>query len=578
MWYALIKVIKFHRLNIAVILCYFLFTLIFTFPLFLHISTSTPLADRQGDQFQSMWMFWWFKTALLNLKTNPLYTNFVYYPHGSSLIYHMPIFLSLLALPFQYLFGSPAGLIIGYNLILMFTFVLSGFGVYLLTKYLVKDPVTAFICGLLFAFCPYRLWHLNHLNLLSTEWIPFYILYLIKSVDEKSLKNFLWTGAFFIFTFLSDFTCALFLVLFTLIYLIYLLVKSRKQLLDKKVIRNSSIALFTVIIILSPLLYSLSSTKIAWPQPSMDELGRYSANLLGYFLPVKERSLLGSHLLPSQRDYNAVAGGEIFLGYILLFSVLYTWIKLRGKKIKFWFFSSLVFLLLSLGHTLHIYNHSYYSKWLPYNLLYTHVPLLQIGRTPCRFSLMATLCLIIFSSYGLTRFFNLHNTKDKNLSDLKNFFRGFLVRKGMPLVVVMLACSEFIVLPTTLIKVDIPECYKKIKDTQGEFAILELPASFSGVGLIGNVYMFYQTVHEKKIVNGYLTRHSPNSMDFLKELFPEENITLDSRFRDKLAQSNVKQVIVHEYQKRLEGTLENEDTSCLVIKEKPSSIKVFQSF
>jgi hypothetical protein len=577
MWYALTKILKLHRLNIAVILCYFLFTLIFTFPLLLHISTSTPLADHQGDQFQSMWMFWWFKTALLNLETNPLYTNFVYYPHGSSLIYHMPIFLSLLALPFQYLFGSPSGLIIGYNLILMFTFVLSGFGVYLLTKYLVKDPLTAFICGVLFAFCPYRLWHLNHLNLLSTEWIPFYILYLIKSVAVKSLKNFLWTGTFFIFTFLSDFTFALFLVLFTLIYLIYLLARSRKQLLNKKVVRNSSIALFTVLIILSPLLYSLSSTKIAW-QPSIDELRDYSTNLLGYFLPVKERSLLGSHLLFSQRDYNGVAGEEIFLGYILLFFVLYTWIRLRRKKIKFWFFSSLVFLLLSLGHTLHIYNHSYYSKWLPYNLLYTHVPLLQIGRTPCRFSLMVTLCLIVFSSYGLTRFFNLSTPPDKKLSDLKNFFKGFLSRKGIPLVVMTLACLEFIVLPTTLIKVEIPECYQNIKDTPGEFAILEIPASFSGMGIIGNLYMFYQTVHEKKMVDGYLTRHSPNSTDFLQELFPEENVMLDSTFRDKLAQSNVKQVIFHEYQRRLEGTLENEDTNCLVIKEKPSSIEVFQVF
>lgn len=582
---------KFPRLNITVIFLYLLFTLLFTFPLFLKICTSTPLGDGSGDQFQSMWMFWWFKTALFNLKTPPLYTDFVFYPCGSSLIYHMPIFLSLLALPFQYLFSSPANLVISYNFILMFTFVLSGFGAYLLIKYLVKDSVTAFICGLLFAFCPYRLWNLNHLNLLSTQWIPFYILYLIKSVDEKSLKNSLWAGAFFIFTFLSDLTCALFIALFTLTYFLYLLIKSRKLLLDKKVIKNSFTALFAVIIILSPLLYSLSFTQIDW-RPQESESISYSANLVGYFLPAQERSFLGSHFLPSQNDYHGVAGQELFLGYILLFFVLYTLIKLRKEKVKFWFFSSLVFLLLSLGYAIHIYNHSYYFKWLPYNLLYTYVPLLQIGRTPCRFSLMVTLCLIIFSSYGLARFFNLSNTQDKKSSDLKNFFKGFLVRKGMPLVVVMLICLEFIVLPTRLIRVEVPECYQKIKDMPGEFAIFELPAFFHGAGLMANVYMFYQTIHGKKVVDGCLSRASYNSRDFLKEIFPKveiatvvmynvDNMIVDREFKNKLAKNNVKYVIVHDafsQQKEFDELWKAEDSSGLTIKEKDSGVKIFKTF
>jgi len=432
MRYLPIKLLQRHRLNITVIFLYLLFTSIFTFPLFLHISTSTPLADGSGDQFQFMWMFWWFKTALFELQTNPLYTNFIYYPQGTSLIYHLFIFLNLLAIPFQYLFGTPGDLIISHNLILIFTFVFSGFGGYLLIKHLVKDSVTAFVCGLLFAFCPYRLWHLNHLNLLSTVWIPFYILYLIRSIDEKSLKNFLWAGVFFILTFLSSLTYVLFLVLFTLIYLLYLLIRSRKQLFDKRVIKNSVIALFIVIVLLSPLLYALSSSKIDW-QPSTEASTIYSANLVGYFLPVKERSLLVGHFLPSRFDYRGVSGGELFLGYVLLFFVVYTWIRFPRKKIEFWLFSSLAFLLLSFGHTIHIFDNSYFFKWLPYNLLYTYVPLFQIGRTPCRFSLMVTLCLIIFSSYGLTRFFRLSTTPDKNLSDVKNFFRGFLVGKECPL-------------------------------------------------------------------------------------------------------------------------------------------------
>ncbi len=568
---------KLHQVSLTVIFLYFLFTLIFTFPLFLHLSTSTPMSDGQGDQFQSMWMFWWFKAALFNLKTSPFFTSFLFYPHGSSLIYHMPIFLSFLSLPFQYLIGTSAGLIVGYNLILIFTFVLTGFGAYLLTKYLIKNPAAAFICGLMFAFSSYRLSNLNHLNLLSTEWIPFFMLYLIRSVDEKLLKHSIWAGIFFILTFLSDFPCALFLVFFTVIYLLFKLIKARKQLLGKKLIKNFGIMLVIVIIVLSPLLYSLYSTKVDW-QPQTQGSIRYSANILGYFLPVKENSLLGGLFLPSQHDYNGVAGDELFLGYTLLFAMLYTWIKLRRDQIKFWFFSSFVFLLLSLGQAIHVYNRTYHASWLPYNLLYNYIPLFQIGRTPYRFSLMVNLCLIIFSSYGLARWFSTSNPSYKNILNLKTFLKEFLVRKGLPLVVVGLICLEFIMLPTTLIRVEVPECYQKIKEIPGDFAILEVPASFSGNSMIANIYMYYQTVHGKRVVNGSLTRPSTHSRDFLQEISSTEKMKLDSTTVEKLMQNNVKYLLAHEYQKSLQGTLVFEDTSHCVFREEFSKIAIYQIF
>jgi hypothetical protein len=193
---------------------------------------------------------------------------------------------------------------------------------------------------------------------------------------------------------------------------------------------------------------------------------------------------------------------------------------------------------------------------------------------------MVTLCLIIFSSYGLARFFNLLHTPNKNLSDLKNFFKGFLVRKGMPLVVVTLVCLEFIALPTILIRVEVPGCYRKIKEMQGDFAILELPASFFGHGLMGNLYMFYQTVHGKKIVNGYLSRPSYYSRDFLKEILPKEYATLDSEFKNKLAKNNVKYFTVHELFNRPYELLKIEDKNCytVTVKEQSSDIKFFQTF
>jgi hypothetical protein len=248
-------------------------------------------------------------------------------------------------------------------------------------------------------------------------------------------------------------------------------------------------------------------------------------------------------------------------------------------KIKFWFFSALIFLAFSLGQAIHIYNRSYDLKWLPYNLIYTYIPFFQIGRTPFRFSLMVELCCVIFSSYGLCRLFNWGNHSRVYLLDLKNFLKGFLIRKGMPVGIVLLVCLEFVKLPTALINVKVPECYQKLREIKGDFAILEAPASFTGTAAIANIYMLYQTVHEKKEVNGSLTRPSYHAADLLKELSADQEVKLDSTFIDKLARNNVQYLIIHKYQKTLQGTLKwNKNMSYSVFEEEPTSIGIIQTF
>ena len=534
-----------------------------------------------------MWSWWSFKTSLLELKTSFLHTDFMYYPQGTSLVYHPSVFLSPAALPFQYLFETPKNLIISHNLLMMFSFVLSGFGMYLLVKHLTKDPVVGFISGLLFAFCPYRLCHMSHMNLLSTQWIPFYVLYLVESVDRKALRPSLLASVFFILTFLSSLTYASFLALFTVFYLLYILIRSRERLFDMKVIRNLSIALLVVCMVLSPLLYSLYSTRIDWAASGQSMIGT-GANLLGYFVPVKERSLLGAHFLPSQFKYRGAAGGEVFLGYLLLFLAGYTWVRRPPRNARFWFFSSVAFLLLSLGQAIHVYNQSLHFKWLPYGILRACIPAFQVGRTPCRFSIMVMLSLIVFSSYGMARIFNQSGTKTVDLSKLTNFFRRFLIRRGIPLMMVGLVCLEFIVLPTKLIKVHIPECYDRIRSEPGDFAIIELPHACVGTSLMCNVRMLYQTYHGKRVVNGYLARPSYYSKDFLNQVVSEQERTETGEVHytydtDRLAASNVKFAVKHETELPWKSVSEPPSRKmrafrCAVIDERPSTIEVVELF
>jgi hypothetical protein len=63
--------------------------------------------------------------------------------------------------------------VLAYNLLFLSTFVLSGLGMFLLVRELTKHPLAAFVAGLAFAFAPYRLAQLSHLQVLSAQWMPF---------------------------------------------------------------------------------------------------------------------------------------------------------------------------------------------------------------------------------------------------------------------------------------------------------------------------------------------------------------------------------------------------------------------
>ncbi len=80
---------------------------------------------------------------------------------------------ALLALP---VYALTHNVLLSYNLLFLATFVLSGLGVFLLVRDLTSQTAAAFLAGLLFAFAPYRVEQLSHLQVLSSQWMPFALL------------------------------------------------------------------------------------------------------------------------------------------------------------------------------------------------------------------------------------------------------------------------------------------------------------------------------------------------------------------------------------------------------------------
>ncbi len=60
-----------------------------------------------------------------------------------------------------------------YNLLFLSTSVLSGLGTFLLVRELTGSARAGFVAGLLYGFAPYRIGQFSHLQVMSSQWMPF---------------------------------------------------------------------------------------------------------------------------------------------------------------------------------------------------------------------------------------------------------------------------------------------------------------------------------------------------------------------------------------------------------------------
>lgn len=141
-------------------------TCAYTWPLAAHLGSSVP-HDR-GDPLLVTWILWW-STKAMPL-TERWWNAPAFYPapgvfgFSESLLSLAPITAPILAVS-----STP---VLAYNVAFVLSYVLSGLSAYLLGFVLTSRHDAALVAAAAFAFAPYRLSHTNHLQLLSSYWMP----------------------------------------------------------------------------------------------------------------------------------------------------------------------------------------------------------------------------------------------------------------------------------------------------------------------------------------------------------------------------------------------------------------------
>ena len=169
---------------------YVVITLAATWPLALGLGRD--VAWDLGDSLLNMWILAWDCEqilAILSGDVSRIATFFdanIFHPAPLTLAYSEHLIPQALQIfPVYLLTGNP---ILCYNLLFLSTFVLSGLGTYLLVRELTGNAPAAFVAGLLFAFAPYRVPQSSHLQVLSSQWMPFALYGLTRYADTGRLR------------------------------------------------------------------------------------------------------------------------------------------------------------------------------------------------------------------------------------------------------------------------------------------------------------------------------------------------------------------------------------------------------
>ncbi len=516
--------------------------ILFTYPQITILSKGFVISPvgASSDYNIVMWDAWWVKKALIDLKTNPFQTRYLFYPEGASLALHeLTLLNSMITIPFQLLLKKPAGIILGSNIAILLTFVIAAIGMFALVKYFVKDSAVAFFGGLAFAFCPYRTMHIVHTDLLSMGWIPLYMLFLFKTLKERRLRNSILGALFFAAAMMTCNVYTYFLILLSGYFLVYAVLFERRELLDRRVMKQFALLFGLMALLLLPRLAAILQSHAAVQQPEQT-LDMLSANLVGFVMPADKhifyRFLYG--LLPNFSYYiTGVPGHATFLTYTVLGLAAVALVTVPFRSLWLWVGLFLSFFVLALGPTLHFWKWST-SVPLPYLLLYKWMPFFSVMRTPYRFIVPAEMGLILIACFGLKHLVQVLPEKAKHRA-----VEISLMRYAISAIFSLLLLIELWNVPFNTHFPPVPEFYQDLAKESGEFGVLDLPnQTYSEL----TTYMYFQTLHEKPIPAAVLSRVDPALKESWRELTRDMEPSQVSQAQlDRLRKSGIKYVIYH---------------------------------
>jgi hypothetical protein len=284
-----------------------------TWPLVLGVSRDIP--GDLGDPLFNCWVLGWgahhlgrFLTGHLDA-LNGFWSANIFYPAPLTFAYSEH--LSAQAVQILPVYALTGNLVLCYNLLFLSTFALSALGVYLLVRDLTGSPRAAFVAGLLYGFAPYRVPQLGHLQVLSSQWMPFVLFGLRRYFPSRRPAALAGAMAALLAQNLSCGYYALFFAPFVAAYVLYEIVR-RRLVRDLRLWGALALAAGFVLLANWPFIQAYRAARASgFERRPVVDIVNLSADVLSYATASPSLGLWGGHVNAMLRSE-----GELFPGVV----------------------------------------------------------------------------------------------------------------------------------------------------------------------------------------------------------------------------------------------------------------------
>jgi len=518
-----------------------------TWPLVTRFPTHVP-GDGIDDPSLA-WNLWWLKHALVDQPQNPFLCRWQFWPVGINLaFYTLTILNGLLSIPLQLVFG----VVPAYNLLLLSSFVLGGYGTYLLClEFLVTGRArneprvatadrllagrtqqwAAFLAGAFYAFASAKMFYaaLGQGNIASSQWVPFAGLYLVRIGRPRgTLRDAGLAALFMILQAYAELTFASFLLVLAALVALWSALSSRLPALKALLLRFLAVGILFTLGILPFLANMLPDLRAEGDffTSGGGFADLFSADLAGYLLPTQLHPLFGRLVRELAHDSLPAADGthwpvnkgqHIYLGYTALALAVIGWARGRGRpEARFWLLAAGVFFLLTLGPSLRVAGHDTGCP-LPFRLL-AQLPFFKGNRYPSRYSVMLLVSLAPLVAQGACRALGIWPGQPRSETVASRW-------PAIPaLLLLALLLGEHLSVPLPLFDLRVPKLYTQVADEPGDFALLEIPLGWrNGARVAGKKdivimqQLWYQTRHGKRLLGGNTSRNPEFKFQYFSE-------------------------------------------------------------
>jgi hypothetical protein len=562
--------------RLAALVGYVFLALAFTWPLVLHLDThlTGPVG---GDTGVYVWNQWVFRHEVLNERL-PLFTQeiFSFSKPANLSLHNYTIFQDLVALP---LLGR-LGVVTTFNVVYLMMIVITGYATFRLAFHVTRRPFESWLAGALFSWSPYLVTRgMGHFSLVAAAPLPVFALLLLDRDGRASVRNAVALGATVCWAATTDPYYAVYCVmlgclfvasqaihiardpsqpstvprtldvllacvagfavslvmsggwqisvlgrrvsthgLYTPMLLLTVLAVVRAAWpyrraalsIDRteilRFVRIASVAVPVSVLILSPVLYAVGvrimdngfeSSPIRWRSspPGVDLVSFFLPNPNHPFAPEAIRAWLTPR--PDQYIENVAS---IPLVALIVIGVA---IGARWRPSRIWLAVTAAFGLLALGPFVHVagFNTHIPGPWA----FARYIPIIGLARTPARVSIVVMLGVSMLFAAALS-----------HLGDRWPRRRRLLL-SAMTLALLF----ELSPVPRPLYSASVPAFYTRVALDPRDVTLMELPVGVrdgtSSVGDFTARSQFFQTVHGKPLVGGYLSRVSRKRIAQLRQ-------------------------------------------------------------